>query len=121
MFMVNSLRLFAVPALICAAPCCAAEFSSLPLSQQTEASLLSTAAAAVKDGAWQEWTEWLAQFAGPGALGSWDNAFQSEAGLARRHNVTAFLSAIYVNAQASGADALKSLAADAMEALKKLP
>ncbi|HMT40775.1 MAG TPA: DUF2785 domain-containing protein [Sphingorhabdus sp.] len=69
----------------------------------------------------QEWFDWLAQFAGPGALGSWDNAFQSEAGLARRHNVTAFLSAIYVNAQASGADALKSLAAGAMEALKKLP
>lgn len=69
----------------------------------------------------QEWTEWLAQFAGPGALGSWDNAFQSEAGLARRHNVTAFLSAIYVNAQASGADAVKPLATGALAALKKLP
>lgn len=69
----------------------------------------------------QEWSEWLAQFAGPGELGSWDNAFQSEAGLARRHNVTAFLSALYVNAQASDAAALKPLATGAMEALKKLP
>ncbi len=69
----------------------------------------------------QEWSEWLAQFAGPGALGSWDNAFQSQAGLARRHNVTAFLSAIFVNAQASDAAALKPLATGAMDALKKLP
>lgn len=69
----------------------------------------------------QEWSEWLAQFAGPGALGSWENAFQSEAGLARRHNVTAFLSALYVNAQASDVAAFKPLATGAMEALKKLP
>ena len=69
----------------------------------------------------QEWSEWLAQFAGPGALGSWDNAFQSQAGLARRHNVTAFLSAIFVNAQASDAVALRPLATGTMDALKKLP
>ena len=38
-----------------------------------------------------------------------------------RHNVTAFLSAIFVNAQASDAVALKPLATGAMDALKKLP
>lgn len=69
----------------------------------------------------QEWADWLSALAGPGELGSWENAFQSAAGLARRHNLTAFLQAVYVNAHASGAEALKPLASGAMAALKKLP
>lgn len=69
----------------------------------------------------QEWQDWLVQFAGPGALGSWDQAFKSESGLARRHNVTAFLSAISISASASNSDALKPLAVGAMQALKQLP
>jgi Protein of unknown function (DUF2785) len=68
-----------------------------------------------------EWLDWFVQFSGPGALGTWDGAFQSQAGLTRRHNVTAFLSAIYVNAQASGSEAMKPLATASLEALKKLP
>jgi Protein of unknown function (DUF2785) len=69
----------------------------------------------------REWMDWLAQFGDPGSVGSWDSAFQSDAGLARRHNVIAFLSAIYVNAQSSGTEAMKPLAAGAIEAMKKLP
>lgn len=45
----------------------------------------------------KEWTDWLAAVSGPGELGSWEGAYASEAGLARVHNLTAFLSALYVN------------------------
>lgn len=57
--MVNSLRFIIVPALVCAAPLAAAEFSNLPLPQQSLAALQKTAVAAVKEGAWKEWSEWL--------------------------------------------------------------
>jgi hypothetical protein len=45
----------------------------------------------------QQWSQWLASVTGPGPAGSWEGAFQDEALLARRHNVTAFLEALYVN------------------------
>ena len=42
------------------------------------------------------WEAWLQQVAAPAPLPDWDAAFASEAGLARRHNLIAFLSALYL-------------------------
>ncbi len=39
-----------------------------------------------------EWTTWLAAVADPTPLSDWSEAFGAQAGLARRHNVVAFLS-----------------------------
>jgi hypothetical protein len=39
-----------------------------------------------------EWSAWLTEIASPSPLQSWNEAFASQAGLARRHNVTAFVS-----------------------------
>lgn len=50
-----------------------------------------------------EWTAWFASLADPAPLPSWDDAFRSQAGLARRHNLRAFLHAIWLNARLSQA------------------
>lgn len=46
-----------------------------------------------------DWSAWLQRVASPAPLPDWNAAFASEAGLARRHNVVTFLSALYVLAQ----------------------
>jgi hypothetical protein len=43
-----------------------------------------------------EWDRWLQAVAAPTPLPGWSAAFASEAGLARRHDVVAFLSALYL-------------------------
>ncbi len=43
--------------------------------------------------------DWLSKAASPAPLASWNEAFNSRAGLAKRHNVHAFFSASYVNAR----------------------
>jgi len=48
-----------------------------------------------------EWQAWLLDVAAPAPLASWDDAFESRAGLARRHNVHAFLYALHANARES--------------------
>lgn len=47
------------------------------------------------------WNAWFGRIASPGPLAAWNAAFASQAGLARRHNTLAFLSALYLGA-ASG-------------------
>jgi hypothetical protein len=49
-----------------------------------------------------EWEAWLLQVAAPAPLASWNDAFESRAGLARRHNVHMFVYAVYANARESG-------------------
>lgn len=45
-----------------------------------------------------EWTAWFTSIAGPGPLGaSWDNWHRSDLGLARRHNLMAFLTIMQTN------------------------
>lgn len=45
-----------------------------------------------------EWTAWFTSIVGPGPLGaSWDNWYKSELGLARRHNLMAFLTVMQTN------------------------
>lgn len=64
-----------------------------------------------------EWTQWFAQF-----IPAEDaNLFGSQAGLAQRHNVGAFLNAIYVNARASQSTADDVLLPGVEAALRAQP
>ncbi len=49
----------------------------------------------------EEWQQWLAGIAAPAPLPDWGAAFASQAGLAKRHNVRAFLFALYVSSRDS--------------------
>ncbi len=46
-----------------------------------------------------EWTAWLAQVAAPAPLASWNEAYTSQQGLARLHNLNAFTQTLYLNAK----------------------
>lgn len=43
-----------------------------------------------------QWSAWIAALAAPAPMAGWNEAWQSEAGLARRHNLRAFLLALHV-------------------------
>ncbi len=68
-----------------------------------------------------EWTAWFSEISGPGELGSWDNAFASQAGLARRHNLNSFIAAIYLNAKIGDNAAFAPLLPGAEAALRAMP
>jgi hypothetical protein len=68
-----------------------------------------------------EWTAWLAQIAAPAPFTSWDGTFSSEAMLRKRHNATAFLMTLYVNAQVSQSTDDDVLMPGAVAALRSLP
>ncbi len=68
-----------------------------------------------------EWTAWLTQVASPAPFESWDGAFQSEAMLRKRHNATAFLMNVYVNAAATENTDDNVLLPGAMAGLRALP
>ncbi len=68
-----------------------------------------------------EWAAWLVQIASPAPAPSWDGAFSSEAMLRKRHNATAFLSSVYVNARLSESTADDLLLPGAAAALRALP
>ena len=66
------------------------------------------------------WSNWFESIANPGPLESWSASFSSQAGLARRHNTTAFLLAIHFNASSAGDErsaALKALSVKALESV----
>lgn len=67
------------------------------------------------------WKAWLADLIAPAPLPSWDAAFASQAGLAKRHNTQAFLLALYANTRDSEQPAMQSLAGLTREALQALP
>lgn len=69
----------------------------------------------------QQWQEWFATLAAPAPLSDWRAAFQSRAGLARRHNVRAFLSAIYLGSRDTEEPKLAPLAPMALAALRGIP
>jgi len=48
------------------------------------------------------WEQWLRNLAAPPALANQADAYRTRAGLARHHNLNAFLYALYVNARESG-------------------
>jgi hypothetical protein len=68
-----------------------------------------------------DWTDWATRLAGPGALKTWDNWYLSPAGLARRHNLVQFFSALYVTTTAGGDPDLAVLRPGVLAALKALP
>ncbi|MES2107033.1 MAG: DUF2785 domain-containing protein [Pseudomonadota bacterium] len=57
-----------------------------------------------------EWDSWLSQVASPAPFGAWNDVFQSQAGLAKRHNTRDFLLALYVEARDSKYEGLAALA-----------
>jgi len=67
-----------------------------------------------------EWREWLARVSAPAPLANWDEAFTSRAGLARRHNVHAFINALYVTARESSDANIQSLVPGLQAVLKTL-
>jgi len=68
----------------------------------------------------EEWTAWFAKLADPAPLASWGDAYRSREGLARRHNLLAFLQALYVNALESGDEKVQLLMPGVRAALKEL-
>ncbi|MES2073727.1 MAG: DUF2785 domain-containing protein [Pseudomonadota bacterium] len=67
-----------------------------------------------------EWDAWLQQVSSPAPFTSWNEVFQSQAGLAKRHNTRAFLSALYVETSGSKYDELAKLAPKIKTALNAL-
>ena len=65
----------------------------------------------------EEWTRWFAQFPPPQG----ENLFASQAGLARRHNVNAFLQSVWLNARVSQNTADDVLLPGAEAALRAMP
>jgi hypothetical protein len=67
-----------------------------------------------------EWEAWLLNVASPAPLASWDGAFESRAGLSRRHNVHTFLYAVYANARDSSDANIQALVPGLQAAFKTL-
>ena len=74
-----------------------------------------------EDVAGRDWTEYFRVLSDPAPLGGWEAAFGSEAGLARLHNLKAFLGAVHLGAATSGDPALLPLSTASLQALKALP
>lgn len=68
-----------------------------------------------------EWKSWFAQVLRPAPLASWDSAFSSEAGLAKRHNTMAFLLALYASANESEDENTRVLLPILRDALRQIP
>jgi hypothetical protein len=64
----------------------------------------------------EEWTQWFARFPAAG-----EDVFASQAGLAWRHDVNAFLSALYVNAKASEDESDDAILPGVEAALRAMP
>jgi hypothetical protein len=67
-----------------------------------------------------EWQAWLLKVATPAPLASWDDAFESRAGLARRHNVHAFVYVLYANARESSEANIQALVPGLLAVFKTL-
>ncbi len=68
-----------------------------------------------------EWTAWFERLMQPAPLNEWSDAFSSQAGLAKRHNMTAFIQAVWINARLSESTADDVLLPGAEAALRGLP
>lgn len=69
-----------------------------------------------------EWTEWFARIAAPGPLGAtWDNWYLSNQGLARRHNLMAFLGIMQANLSLTQDEAFAPERAGVAAAMQALP
>lgn len=68
-----------------------------------------------------EWATWFGQILSPAPMPSWDAAFSSEPGLAKRHNTRAFLLSVYAGASTSENAGVRQLIAPVRAGLKLLP
>lgn len=68
-----------------------------------------------------EWMEWFNAQASPAPFSAWGDVFQSQAGLAKLHNLRAFLYAVWVNARLSENTTDDALLAGAEAALRQIP
>jgi hypothetical protein len=68
-----------------------------------------------------EWSTWFAKVSSPAPLASWSDAFSSQAGLARKHNVSAFVNTIWINGRLSQNPNVQALLPGAEAALRALP
>ncbi len=69
-----------------------------------------------------EWSNWFNALSSPGPeLKSWEDAFSSQAGLAKRHNLQTFLSSLYLSAENSDNDAIKILLPVIKAAIQEIP
>lgn len=57
----------------------------------------------------EEWQQWLTGVASPSPMPDWGTAYQSPEGIAKRHNVMAFLYTLYANARESGNENIQRL------------
>lgn len=70
----------------------------------------------------QEWTNWFDDITKPGPeLENWEQAFSSQTGLAKRHNLTAFLSALHMDAVGSDNQNIKMILPGLSAALLEIP
>jgi hypothetical protein len=76
-------------------------------SERLARAVLFTAQRALHSAA--DWEQWLRAVAAPAPLPDWGAAFQSRAGLAKRHNLMSFLNALYVGARESGDENMQRL------------
>lgn len=68
-----------------------------------------------------EWKAWFAQLLSPAPMDAWEQAFASEAGLAKRHNTRAFLLSLYASANGTENAGVRQLLAPVREGLKLVP
>ena len=67
-----------------------------------------------------EWAAWFTELAKPGVAVTWSDSFKSELGLAKRHNLRAFLLSLYVNVRESDDAGVRMMLAPIQGALKQL-
>jgi hypothetical protein len=68
-----------------------------------------------------EWKAWIDALAAPAPLASWDAAWRSADGIAHRHNLRAFLLALYYGAQEGGDERFQRLLPAVRDALRAMP
>jgi len=67
------------------------------------------------------WQDWFNRIKQPAPLADWSEAYSSQQGVAKRHNMLAFLLAMHLNATAADNEAAMQLDGWVMQALQKLP
>lgn len=68
-----------------------------------------------------DWSEWFQSISSPAPFAAWGDVFQSKAGLAKLHNLRAFLYATWTNAHLSESKGDDVLLAGAEAALRQIP
>jgi hypothetical protein len=68
-----------------------------------------------------DWSTWFAAVTDPAPLPAWDAAFQSQAGLAKRHNTAAFLLALHLMVSEDGSAFTARLSPGLEDAIGRVP